>query len=80
MSEDGKKGELKQSHRVLVVGGGPAGLATAITLAKAGVAVVVVEKGSWPLDKVCGEGILPTGVDFLQRRESWHSGSGACVW
>ena len=67
MSRNGKKGELRQSHRVLVVGGGPAGLASAITLAAAGVAVVVVEKGSWPLDKVCGEGILPTGVDFLQR-------------
>ena len=50
-----------------MVGGGPAGLATAITLAAAGVAVVVVEKGSWPQDKVCGEGILPTGVDFLRR-------------
>ena len=50
-----------------MVGGGPAGLATAITLVTAGVAVVVVEKGSWPQDKVCGEGILPTGVDFLRR-------------
>ena len=67
MSRNGKKGELRQSHRVLVVGGGPAGLASAITLAAAGVAVVVVEKGSWPLDKVCGEGIPPIGVDFLQR-------------
>ena len=50
-----------------MVGGGPAGLAAAITLAAKGIAVVVVEKGSWTLDKVCGEGILPTGVDFLQR-------------
>ncbi len=60
---------MSPTGKVLVVGGGPAGLATAITLAAAGVAVVVVEKGSWPLDKVCGEGILPTGVDFLRRFE-----------
>jgi 2-polyprenyl-6-methoxyphenol hydroxylase-like FAD-dependent oxidoreductase len=31
------------------------------------VPVVVVEKGTWPQDKVCGEGVMPTGVDFLQR-------------
>jgi 2-polyprenyl-6-methoxyphenol hydroxylase-like FAD-dependent oxidoreductase len=52
---------------VLIVGGGPVGLATALTLATAGVPVVVIEKGAWPQDKVCGEGVMPTGVDFLQR-------------
>jgi 2-polyprenyl-6-methoxyphenol hydroxylase-like FAD-dependent oxidoreductase len=52
---------------VLIVGGGPVGLATALTLATAGVPVVIVEKGTWPQDKVCGEGVMPTGVDFLQR-------------
>ena len=53
--------------KVLIVGGGPAGLATAITLAKENVSSVVIEKGSWPRDKVCGEGLMPTGVHFLQK-------------
>ncbi|BBM83203.1 NAD(P)/FAD-dependent oxidoreductase [Candidatus Uabimicrobium amorphum] len=53
--------------KVLIVGGGPAGLATAITLAHHNIACVVIEKGSWPRDKVCGEGLMPTGVDFLHK-------------
>ncbi|WP_372368475.1 NAD(P)/FAD-dependent oxidoreductase [Candidatus Uabimicrobium sp. HlEnr_7] len=53
--------------RVLIVGGGPAGLSVAITLAQKNVACVVVEKSCWPRDKVCGEGLMPTGVHFLQK-------------
>lgn len=53
--------------KVLIVGGGPAGLATAITLAQQQIACTVIEKGSWPRDKVCGEGLMPTGVHFLHK-------------
>lgn len=52
---------------VAVVGGGPAGLATAIALALAGESVIVLERGRWPRDKVCGEGVMPAGVDVLDR-------------
>lgn len=52
---------------IAVVGGGPAGLATAIALALAGQQVVVLERGSWPRDKVCGEGVMPSGVAVLER-------------
>jgi flavin-dependent dehydrogenase len=52
---------------LLVVGGGPAGLATAIHGAKAGLDVVVVEKRSGAIDKACGEGLMPHTLQHLDR-------------
>jgi flavin-dependent dehydrogenase len=52
---------------LLVAGGGPAGLATAIHGAKAGLEVVVVERRSGPIDKACGEGLMPHTLWHLER-------------
>jgi geranylgeranyl reductase family protein len=49
------------STDVSVVGGGPAGAAAAITLARAGRDVVLVDKARFPRDKCCGDG-LTTGA------------------
>nr|BFE80184.1 hypothetical protein GCM10020093_027850 [Planobispora longispora] len=51
---------------VLVAGGGPAGLATAIHAAAAGMEAVVVEPRPGPVDKACGEGLMPTGAAVLR--------------
>ncbi|MFN8627964.1 MAG: FAD-dependent oxidoreductase [Candidatus Binatia bacterium] len=50
---------------LVIVGGGPAGLATAICAAQRGLSAVVVERRGRPLDKSCGEGLMPGGVAAL---------------
>lgn len=52
---------------MLIVGGGPAGLATAIAGRLAGFEVTVVERASPPIDKACGEGLMPDGLACLRR-------------
>ncbi|MFF4318004.1 NAD(P)/FAD-dependent oxidoreductase [Streptomyces sp. NPDC001568] len=51
---------------LLVAGGGPAGLATAIHAALAGLEAVVVEPRATPVDKACGEGLMPGAVRRFQ--------------
>ncbi|MET7622409.1 FAD-dependent monooxygenase [Streptomyces sp. NPDC005408] len=51
---------------VLVAGGGPAGLAAAIHAAAVGMEAVVVEPRAAPVDKACGEGIMPSGAAALR--------------
>jgi menaquinone-9 beta-reductase len=44
---------------VFVVGGGPAGLAAAIAARQKGMTVVVADGAAPPIDKTCGEGMMP---------------------
>lgn len=52
---------------VLIVGGGPAGLATAIALRQRGADVVLADGMQPPVDKACGEGLMPDARRDLQR-------------
>jgi flavin-dependent dehydrogenase len=52
---------------VLVVGGGPVGLAAAIEARLTGMSAVVVEPRTGPIDKACGEGLMPGAVAALDR-------------
>ncbi|HYQ80249.1 MAG TPA: FAD-dependent monooxygenase [Anaeromyxobacteraceae bacterium] len=51
---------------LIVVGGGPAGLAVAAGAARAGLEVLVLERRALPADKACGEGLLPRAVEALR--------------
>ena len=48
------------------IGGGPAGTAAAITAARSGARVLLLERGAFPRHKVCGEFISPEGVTLLE--------------
>ncbi len=53
------------SVEVLVVGGGPAGAATAAALAARGREVLLLDRAAFPRDKLCGDFIHPFGVAAL---------------
>ncbi|GAA4150142.1 geranylgeranyl reductase family protein [Actinomadura keratinilytica] len=50
---------------VIVVGAGPAGSSTAYWLAQAGLDVLLLEKATFPRDKICGDGLTPRAVRAL---------------
>lgn len=52
---------------IFVIGGGPAGLATAIAARQRGFDVVVADGTHPPIDKPCGEGLMPDGRAALEK-------------
>ena len=52
---------------VIVVGAGPAGSVTALLLARAGIAVRIIDRAAFPRRKVCGEYLNAGAVDALAR-------------
>ncbi|HYK65259.1 MAG TPA: NAD(P)/FAD-dependent oxidoreductase [Patescibacteria group bacterium] len=58
---------IRKKWDLVIVGGGPAGLAVAIVAAEQGLSAIVLERHEFPPDKACGEGVLPPGVKALKR-------------
>ena len=60
-------GGFKNPVDVFVIGGGPAGLATAIAARRRGLSVVLADGAVPPIDKPCGEGLMPDAVEALHQ-------------
>lgn len=52
-------------YDLIVIGGGPAGTAAAITAARSGARVLLLERGRFPRHKVCGEFVSAESLDLL---------------
>src|SRR6202162_3687756 len=52
--------------QVFIAGGGPAGLAAAIAARRKGFSVTVADPAQPPIDKACGEGLMPEGLAALR--------------
>jgi flavin-dependent dehydrogenase len=57
---------MRRETEILVIGGGPAGLAAAIAARKKGFEVTVADGAKPPIDKACGEGLMPNTVAALR--------------
>ena len=66
---------MLRTHRIrptrtpdaVIIGGGPAGLAAAIALQRKGLQTLVVESMMPPVDKGCGEGLMPDALESLSQ-------------
>jgi menaquinone-9 beta-reductase len=67
------------THDAVIIGAGPAGSSAAITLARQGWAVGLIERTEFPRRKVCGEFISATNLALLDRLgigETWRAQAG----
>jgi geranylgeranyl reductase family protein len=58
-----------ERHDILIAGAGPAGLATALSLASKGIPSTLIDRETFPRDKVCGDGLSGWVVRMLDRIE-----------
>jgi flavin-dependent dehydrogenase len=58
---------VAERYDLVVVGGGPAGLAASIGACLEGLKAVVLDAATPPIDKPCGEGLMPDGAEVLAR-------------
>ncbi|HEX7553929.1 MAG TPA: NAD(P)/FAD-dependent oxidoreductase [Geothrix sp.] len=54
-------------YDVIVVGAGPGGSTAANLLARQGVSTLLLDKSEFPRDKVCGDGLTPQAIHWLDR-------------
>lgn len=61
--------DLLKTHAtdIIIIGGGLAGLVSAIHLSKAGLSVILIEKNEYPKHRVCGEYVSNEVLPYLQQ-------------
>jgi menaquinone-9 beta-reductase len=57
---------MEPATDVFIVGGGPVGLAAAIAIQRKGFGVIVADGVNPPIDKACGEGLMPDTIAALR--------------
>jgi geranylgeranyl reductase family protein len=58
---------MNKIYDVIIIGAGPGGCSAAISLARRGCHVLLLEKERFPRGKVCGDGISPPALETLER-------------
>lgn len=58
---------VRERWDVVVVGGGPAGSVAAAAVASGGARVLLLDRGPFPRNKVCGDGLIPDALRGLRR-------------
>jgi geranylgeranyl reductase family protein len=61
-----------KTYDIIIVGGGPAGCALSIYLARDGYSVLLMERETFPRDKVCGDFVSPKGLCYLMELDCWE--------
>jgi flavin-dependent dehydrogenase len=59
-----------QHHRIVIAGAGPAGTSTSLFLAKAGIPHLIIDKASFPRDKVCGDALSGKVVEVMKKLDA----------
>ena len=80
VAETGRRRHARPSterrvYDVVVAGSGPGGTSVATFLARRGVSVLLLDRAGFPRDKVCGDGLTPQAIYWLDRL-----GCAAEVW
>jgi menaquinone-9 beta-reductase len=60
-------------RKIIIVGGGPAGLTLALYLEKLNIPYVLLEKKEFPKDKICGDAFTPIILKLLKELDLEHS-------
>jgi geranylgeranyl reductase family protein len=58
---------LKKNSDIVIIGAGPAGTATSLFLAQAGIPHTIIEKDTFPRDKICGDALSGKSVYVLNK-------------